>query len=584
MSDLKVEKIPEGKEIEEIVERVKPWDADLPKIVFTYPKMPRSAFHATVKSMIDGCSGDEIVGVMRALTQKSLFYFVIYILGWTFLDNDFAYALCGRVQNEGRWGTMWLLSREHYKSTIITIGETIRDILLHPTKTTCIYSYKYDSAKDLFFTPVKNELEQNELIRMIWPDVVYLPNEKPDVWTTTSINVKGHQRRKEFTLTCASIYQQLTGSHYDQLVFDDCVIEENCQTADRIEQTQKQWELSLNTGNTKDLKYCIIGTFYAYGDLYCHIRDEKLCKTVIQPCYDANGVPVLYTQKALEEKRRILGTSVFATQMLLDPKLGSVVSFREEDLMYWPCKVLAGLNVYTFVDPAGEVARHRDNTVILTIGLDSADNFYIIDMIRDKLTLTQKTNELFRIKRQYNPRIVFYEKNGAAIDVPHIQQEMDRYNFRFPIQTITQNRAKGERIESLIPLFEAHRIYLPENGCWHTNWEGKSEDMLHSFIIEEYLAYPHTTHDDAIDDLANILHPSCQNLMQRPDSISMEEEIYNKLHAKGMSLTPFRDDEGEYDPLGAYRPKKPNSPRGSEDYRGKYQSKALDQFVQSYSM
>lgn len=538
------------------------WTENLPKMAFGYPQMSRSEFHATVKAIHDKARAEDMLAQsMRRNSEYSLFYFVIYVLHWTFLDNDFAYALCGKCQGKGRWGRLWLLAREHYKSTVITIAETIRDILIHPEETTVIYSYKYDSAKDLFFAPIKNELEQNQIIRMIWPDVVYGPDEKPEVWTATAFNVKRKVRRKETTLTCGSIFSQLTGYHADKLVFDDCVIEENCQTPDRIAQTQKQWELSLNTGNTEHLQYCVIGTYYAYGDLYCHIKEENLCEVITQPCYAPDGRGVLYTKEALDEKRRIMGSAVFATQMLLDPKLGSAVAFRQEDIMWWQAKTYAGLNIYTFVDPAGEVSRHRDNTVILTIGLDAADNFYLIDMVRDKLTLTQKTQELFRIKRNYNPRIVFYEKNGAAIDIPHIQEEQDRYNFRFPIQSLVQSKAKGERIEALMPLFEQHRVWFPQNGCWHTNWEGKSEDMLHSFIVQEYLAYPHTTHDDALDDLANILHPTCVAMMQRPDEISMEQEIYDKLHAKGLTLEGFNVQE-EYDPFADYRGS------GSQESRG----------------
>ena len=554
---------------------------DGPKLSFGHPKMSRADFHATVNELhAKAREVNQLPQMMRRNSEYSLFYFVIYVLHWTFLDNDFAYCLCAKCQGDGRWGRMWLLAREHYKSTIITIAETIRDILINPEKTTVLYSYKFDSAKDLFFTPVKNELEHSEIIRSIWPDVVYGPEEKPDVWTATSLNVKRKTRRKEFTLTCASIYNQLTGSHYDQMIFDDAVIEENCQTADRIEQTQKQWELSLNTGNTKKLLYCVIGTFYAYGDLYCHIRDEKLCEVILQPCFDVDGRPVLYTKQALEEKRKVMGSAVFATQMLLDPKLGAAISFKESDIQWWHAKTFVGLNIYTFVDPAGEVSRRRDNTVILTVALDEADNFYIIDMIRDKLTLTQKTEALFRIKRTYNPRLVFYEKNGAAIDVPHIQEEMDRYNFRFPIQALVQSKSKGERIEALIPLFEQHRIWFPEGGCVHTNWEGKTEDMLHSFIVEELLAYPHTTHDDALDDLANILHPTCVSLMQRPDRQSMEEEIYNKLHEKGLTLRPFIEHE-EYDPLAQYRGKDERSDSYADRYAG---GKAYDDFTRSYSI
>ena len=105
--------------------------------------------------------------------------------------------------------------------------------------------------------------------------------------------------------------------------------------------------------------------------------------------------------------------------------------------------------------------------------------------------------------------------------------------------------------------------------------------MLHSFIVEELLAYPHTTHDDALDDLANILHPTCVSMMQRPDERSMEQEIYEKLHAKGLTLRPFIEHE-EYDPLGEYRGSDFASDRSYSDrYAG---GNGLDDFVRSYTM
>ena len=529
------------------------WTDDLPNLNFEYPKMSRSLFHETAKAIHDESrEKGQLKSAMRRCSEESLFYFVIYILHWTFLDNDFAYALCAKCQGEGRWGRMWLLAREHYKSTVITIAETIRDILLHPEKTTCIYSYKFEIAKVNFFQPIKKELDNNQLIQILWPDVVYTANDKPVDWTAQAINVKRKTRRKEFTLACASLFSQLTGTHYDQLIFDDCVIEENCQTQEAIATTQKQWEMSLNTGNTKDLKYCVIGTFYSAGDLYCHIRKQGICETILQPCYDAEGRGVLYTQAALKQKLKVMGSAVFATQMLLDPQAGAAIRFRKEDIMWWRPSILRGLNIYVFVDPAGAVSRKRDNTVILTIALDSADNYYVLDIIRDKLTITQKTEALFRLYRLYRPRGVFYEQNGAACDVPVIREEQARCNFRFPIRELIQTKNKGERIDAMLPLFENHRVYFPEGGCIHTNWEGRSEDMLRSFIEDEMLVYPHCTHDDALDDLANILHPTCVSLMQRPDELSEEIEIYNALQARGVDLKPL-DGQSEYDPLAEYR-------------------------------
>ena len=60
-----------------------------------------------------------------------------------------------------------------------------------------------------------------------------------------------------------------------------------------------------------------------------------------------------------------------------------------------------------------------------------------------------------------------------------------------------------------MPLFEDHRIYLPDRAV-HTNYEGIQEDVVKAFICEEFKAFPFSAHDDMLDCLARITDPEFQ--------------------------------------------------------------------------
>jgi len=65
-----------------------------------------------------------------------------------------------------------LWAREHYKSSIITFGLTIRDILQNPEITVGIFSYSRPIAK-AFLRQIKREFEANEILRRLFPEICW---------------------------------------------------------------------------------------------------------------------------------------------------------------------------------------------------------------------------------------------------------------------------------------------------------------------------------------------------------------------------------------------------------------------------
>ena len=104
--------------------------------------------------------------VERELAKSDLFYLLVNILGRNDVNRDWLYDRCREVEAAPD-GYLDLWPREYYKSTIITYGKTIQDILCDPEITIGIFSYSRPIAK-AFLRQIKREFEANETLRLLF--------------------------------------------------------------------------------------------------------------------------------------------------------------------------------------------------------------------------------------------------------------------------------------------------------------------------------------------------------------------------------------------------------------------------------
>ena len=453
--------------------------------------------------------------VMRQISESSLFYFCVAVLNLYFVNTDYGYRLCLDVQYN-KWGKLWVIAREFLKSTIITEASTLWEIIKDPNQTYCIYSYKVEMAMK-FLNVIRGWIENNALLRRMWPDVFWenpalgyedLPNGRRIrwAWTASQIEVKRTIESKEKTIEVAGVLgSSKTGAHFSRQIFDDTETQKNVETPDAIEKLLTQTLMAFNTGQTEHLEYCFVGTFYARADVYYRmIKDGVFQQSVIQPCVDMEGRPIYFSAEVLEQKYRLMGPTVFATQMMCDPSFNSVSTFKAEWVHYWNPKP-DGLNIYLIVDPAsGKTGKRHDYTVMVSFGVDSLGNLMVLDMVRDKIGLEQKFLTLVTMIRQYQPIRIYYEQVSMQQDISSLEMLMDKYNTRFAITPFNPTKwgDKESRIEKLRNKYEMGQVWLPSNAV-HKNYEGRMEDMIKTYYMEEYLGYPSVPHDDGHDCLAS---------------------------------------------------------------------------------
>jgi len=275
-----------------------------------------------------------------------------------------------------------------------------------------------------------------------------------------------------------------------------------------IEKTMQELERSYNLGTTPGVRR-FAGTRWHFNDAYKTICDRGTVKLRFHPGTEdgtEEGTPVYWSPETLRIKRRDMGPFTFAAQILLNPKADALQGFQRGWLRTYRNYTGRG-NRYILVDPASEKKRENDYTVMMLVELGVDGNYYVLDMVRDRLNLKERGDRLFDLHRKWSPITqVRYEKYGLMADIEHFEERMERENYRFRITEVGGITSKADRIKRLLPIFEQGRIYLPKS-LHVTDYQKTMRDLVHDFIEDEYMAFPVGLHEDLLDALSRIAEP-----------------------------------------------------------------------------
>lgn len=424
---------------------------------------------------------DTLTEAKRRLIRGDLFYLMLYGLGRKDMLHPWLFARCREVQAAPN-GYLDLWSREHRKSSIITLGKTIQDILIDPEITVGIFSHTRPIAKS-FLRQIKREFEANSQLQRLFPDILYEhPHRDAITWSEDSgIIVKRKTNPKEATVEGWGMVDGMpTGRHFRLRVYDDVVTRESVTTPDQIHKTTEAWELSDNLGMEGGL--CrTIGTRYHLADTYSEMLKRG---AVIPRIYPAthngrmDGRPVLFTQEEWERRKRTQSRATIAAQLLQNPLADEDASFRVEWLRAYEVRPRT-LNVAILCDPSKGLNAQSDNTAIAVIGVSSAGGKYLLDGYCHRMSLSQRWVALRDLYKHWSKVNgvrhikVGYERYGAQSDDEYFRERMEIEKINFTIEEVSWTRegSKGEqgkrtRVERLEPDFRNGRFHLPV-AAWH---------------------------------------------------------------------------------------------------------------------
>jgi phage terminase large subunit-like protein len=503
------------------------------------------AFYETTYAM-PGCDDWTIA----ALGRGDRFFLGVHLCGRVDLIHPWLYARFREVE-AAKDGFLDLWFREGYKSTVITFLGSIQEVLNDPEITICVFSHTKGIAKK-FLLQIKQELETNERLKALYPEILYQnPSKDSPKWTEEALTVKRTKNPKECSIECSGLVDGMpTGAHFALRIYDDVVVPASIGTPDQVAKTTDAFDLSDNLGargpdGTSRKQGA--GTRYAFFDPYSTIIERGVLNPRIHPATDnglVNGKPVFFSEAVWAQKKIDQPPKILACQMLQNPAAGNESMFKREWLSFQDVRP-STLNVYIVGDPANSKKKGSDNTAIAVIGIDAANNKYLLDGFRHKMGLKERWEALRGLRKVWSaqPGVqmvkVGYERYGLQSDLEYFEEQMLLTKDHFEIAEVNWvkegGQSKIDRIQRLTPDFQARKFHLAmvctrDDGTgnkvpYETANQKKVRESGQAFrvfspvrrrdheghvyslnkgLLDEYLTFPFSAHDDLLDACSRI--------------------------------------------------------------------------------
>jgi len=185
--------------------------------------------------------------------------------------------------------TLILAPRGHGKSTVCTISFALWRVIQNPDIRILIVSNTASQAES-FLREIRTQLTQNEVLTCLFG---WAPAGSPR-WSQTEIIVSERRRiAKEATVTALGVGGPVISKHYDTIILDDIIDEENARTEQQREKMQVWFYKSLLPCLEPDGEIHILGTRYHPYDLYnqllaaCNSKAAAFMPRDEAPCVSA---------------------------------------------------------------------------------------------------------------------------------------------------------------------------------------------------------------------------------------------------------------------------------------------------------
>lgn len=196
----------------------------------------------------------------------------------------------------------------------------------------------------------------------------------------------------------------------------------------------------------------------------------------------------------LEEQREALGSAAFAALYQGRPNVLDGDLFKRDNIRYYrPEELPDELRIYSASDHAVSTKQRNDPTVLLTVGVDRANNIYLLECFWQRIKSDVAVEAMLDMARVRKPLIWWAESGHISKSIgPFLNKRMLETGVYINIREVTPSADKVTRAQSIIARVGMGKVYFPKNSSWTEK------------AVNELLAFPAGTHDDFVDALAYI--------------------------------------------------------------------------------
>ncbi len=195
--------------------------------------------------------------------------------------------------------------------------------------------------------------------------------------------------------------------------------------------------------------------------------------------------PERVTLEQLNEFRVSMGDRAFNCQFQQRPAAEAGILFKRDWLSttFRPNEAVHGqLAKVLAVDGAWRTGPSNDYSA-LTVWASNGIEFFLLDAVRGRWEYPDLRRRVAEMAVMH--RVIAALIESAASGLALIQ-ELKR-TISVPVIEVVPRGSKESRIDSILPIFEAGKVRLPEGAPWLDEW------------VDEHLRFPNGRHDDFVD-------------------------------------------------------------------------------------
>lgn len=289
----------------------------------------------------------------------------------------------------------------------------------------------------------------------------------------------------------------ITGEGADVLIIDDPV--KNAEEAESEIYREKVWQWYKTTARTRlqpDGAIILIMTRWHKADLAGKLielaetdKEADQWEVVNLPALADNKAlwPEKYPIAVLNNIRASIGSRQFTSLYQGDPTIAEGNIFKREWWQFYKERPNFKIKIHSW-DTAFKDKTQNDYSVCTSWG-QTQSGYYLLDCWRQKVEFPELKRALITLYNRDRPSAVYVEDKASG---QSLIQELKR-ETNIPLLAVKTDLDKVLRANSVTPLIEAGKVYLPEAANW-----------LHDYI-EELSSFPTAEHDDQVDSTTQAL-------------------------------------------------------------------------------
>jgi predicted phage terminase large subunit-like protein len=441
---------------------------------------------------------------------NNLFLFAKEILGYQMLSEDIHKNWAAALSDNSIKRKLRLKPRGTYKTSLYTISYPLWKIIRNPELRIGICSNSAENACDHIRTMQKQILHNDKLINLFGK----LYNKKSS-WTQTGFSISSRKNfhRKENNITALGFGTQMTGKHFDIIIADDIVNNEDRESP-AIRKKKARWFEDIISILEPNGEILIIGTRWHPDDFYNYIindlnprlpQQEKYdieIETAINDKGEANFPSILPLSK-LETLKIEKGIIEFNSQYMNCPITAGTQIFYESDFQYfnYTDEYRNRTNI-AYLDPSLGKNYASDYSALIIGNLSTDSKLYIIDAVIAKVLPDVLMKILNENCLRYNIKTLGIESNSfQEYMVDEIEKKLSGIDLK--ITKVRNHTNKEIRIQSLQPLIKNGKILFRQDA-----------KVVYPLLLDQLLLFPLSKNDDAPDALEG-LYSLTQQLTSR---------------------------------------------------------------------